>query len=285
MLPLSRNAIETLLLVAAGVLLAGIMLVYAIADRGLNRRYDVALAPFVMPPAEAAIITEGERLATVRGCFWCHGTQLEGGQYFASAKRGVITIAPDLTRLINQYSAAEFARAVRHGVTPAGTSVQPAMPAFAFYNMSDADLGAIMAYIGSLPARNGLHGQFRLLPVGWVRWALGRLPPNAAELIDHAAPRPVAEGSLQQRGRYLAESICTECHGDNGRIRVSGTPDLQVTTAYSREQFGRLLRTGVALAERPIDYHMVDAAKYRYVHLTEAEVDSLYAWLARPPAL
>jgi mono/diheme cytochrome c family protein len=264
------------------LLLAGIMSAYVSAEQGLNRRYDVALAPFTMPPAEADIIAEGERLAAVRGCFWCHGTELEGGQYFASAKRGVIAIAPDLTRLINEYSPAEFARAVRHGVTPAGTSVQPAMPAFAFYHMSDADLGAIMVYIRSLPAQHGLQGKFRLLPVGWLRWALGQLPPNAADLIDHTAPRLAADGSLRQRGRYLAESICTECHGDSGRIRVPGTPDLQVAAAYSREQFGQLLRTGVALAERPIDYHMVDAARYRYVHLTEAEVDALYAWLTPP---
>jgi mono/diheme cytochrome c family protein len=284
MLPVSRNTVEALLLATLGALLTGIMAAYVIAERGLNRRYEVPLVPFNLPPAEAPVIAEGERLAAVRGCFWCHGNRLEGGQYFASAGRGVIAIAPDLTRLIQQYSPAEFARAVRHGVTPAGTSVQPAMPAFAFYNMSDADLGAIMVYIRSLPAQNGLHGKFRLLPIGWLRWALGRLPPNAADLIDHTAPRPAADGSLRQRGRYLAESVCTECHGDNGRIRVPGTPDLQVTAAYSREQFGQLLRTGAALGERAIDYHMVDAAKYRYVRLTEAEVDALYAWLTGPPA-
>ena len=38
-----------------------------------------------------------------------------------------------------------------------------------------------------------------------------------------------------QRGRYLAESICTECHGDNGRLRVPGSPDLIVASAYTRE--------------------------------------------------
>lgn len=267
------------MLVAVGVVLVGIMSVYWRANSQLDRAYDVPLAPIEVPDTAAAR-AEGERLARVRGCFWCHGQQLEGQQYFADAGRGVIVVAPDLTRLIRAYSAAEFARTVRHGVKPDQTSVQPAMPSFAFYNMSDADLGAIMAYIGSLPEQDGLRGQFRLLPVGWLRWVAGKLPPNVADLIDHSAarPAPAVDGDAARRGEYLAESICTECHGDNGRIRVPGSPDLNIAAAYTPEQFHRLMRTGVPVGERDIDYHMVDAAKYRYTLLTDAEVDALYAW-------
>lgn len=278
----ASKAIELALLVATGLLLLGIMSVYSIAERGLNRRYAVDLTPIALPAAsDPAILAEGERLATVRGCFWCHGAALQGQEYFAAAGRGVIVAAPDLTRLRTEYTAAEFARAVRHGVTPAGTSVQPAMPAFAYFNMSDDDLGAIMAYIASLPQQHGLPGQFRLLPVGWLRWAAGALPPNVAELIDHEAPRPRPGGSQRQHGRYLAASICSECHSDSGRIRVPGTPDLSIARGYSRAQFGQLLRTGAAADGRPLDSHMVNAARHRYTRLREAEVDALYAWLSR----
>ena len=56
------------------------------------------------------------------------------------------------------------------------------------------------------------------------------------------------------------------------------SPDLEIAAAYSRAEFVRLMRTGVPMGERKIDYHMVDVAKYRYTAMTEAEVDALYAY-------
>jgi mono/diheme cytochrome c family protein len=137
-----------------------------------------------------------------------------------------------------------------------------------------------MSYIASLPASAGIEGKFRLLPVGWIRWLAGLLPPNTAALIDHEAmrPDPAVNGDPVARGRYLAESICTECHGDNGRIRVPNTPDLTIAANYSRDDFFHLLRTGEALGNRPIDHHMVEVAKYRYVYLHDDEIDALYRY-------
>lgn len=265
-------------------MLAVLLAAYIMATGELRQHYEVPATAIEVPAGEAAI-AEGERLEKVRGCFWCHGPGLEGQLYFARADRGLIVVAPDLRRKIREYSSAEFARAVRHGIRPDGTSVQPAMPSFAYYNMSDADLGLIMAYIASLPQQDGLQGQFRLLPVGWFRWLAGALPPNAAELIDHTAarPDPAVDGDPTARGRYLAESICTECHGDNGRLRVPGTPDLLIGAAYTREDFFRLMRTGEPTGGRNIDYHMVDASKYRYVHLHDEEVEALYQYVRSLP--
>lgn len=271
--------LEWLLLVSTGLLLTTTLYAYVRAESGLREQFDVPLEELEIPSGGVAI-AEGERLATIRGCFWCHGASLEGQQYFARAGRGVIVIAPDLTRKVREYSVGEFARSVRHGVRPDRTSVQPAMPAFAYYNMSNEDMALIIAYVRSLPEQKGFSGEFRLLPIGWLRWTLGELPPNAAALIDHTAPRPdpALAGPVVQRGRYLAESICTECHGDNGRIRVPITPDLEISATYSREDFVRLIRTGTAAGDREIDYHMVEVAKYRYVRLTDDEVDALYAY-------
>jgi mono/diheme cytochrome c family protein len=279
----AANRLEWLLLIAAGTVLIVILFLYANARAGLAERYDAPLDAInlpVGPEAISAAIREGERLATIRGCFWCHGASLEGQKYFAEADRGLIVVAPDLTRKVREYSVDEFARVVRHGVRPDGTSLQPAMPSFAYYNMSNEDMASIIAYVRSLPEQNGLAGEFRLMPIGWLRWTLGQLPPNVATLINHTAPRPdpAVAGSAVLRGRYLAESICTECHGDNGRIRVSITPDLEISAAYTREDFIRLMRTGAPAGERKIDYHMVDVGKYRYVRLTDDEVDALYAY-------
>ncbi len=267
------------MLVIAGLALAAVFGAYWLATSQLHKAYAVAAEPIAMPAGEAAI-AEGERLAKVRGCFWCHGPSLQGKLYFADANKGVIVAAPNLTQKIREYSPAEFARAVRHGVRPDGTSVQPAMPAFAFYSMSDQDMGTIMSYIASLPASAGIESNFRLLPIGWFRWLASRLPPNTAELIDHEAvrPDPAINGDPVARGRYLAESICTECHGNNGRLRVPTTPDLAIAANYSRDDFFHLMRTGEALGNRAIDHHMVEVAKYRYVYLHDDEIDALYRY-------
>lgn len=277
--PVTTSRLELWLLIVFASVVAAMLYLALFSYNDLYQRYDVPVAELTVPEGPAAI-AEGERLARIRGCFWCHGPSLEGQQYFAEADRGLIVVAPNLTAKIREYSPAEFARAFRHGVKLDGTSVQPAMPAFAYYNMSDADTGLLIAYIQSLPLVDGYEGEFRMMPLGWYRWWAGKLPPNAAELIDHSAARPDAAvgGDPVARGRYLAESICTECHGDNGRLRVPITPDLLVAAAYSRDEFFRLMRTGVPLGERKIDYHMVDASKYRYTSMTDQEIDALYAY-------
>jgi mono/diheme cytochrome c family protein len=276
----SADRLEWWLLVTTGLVLAAILIVYLIAWNGQHEIYPAPLEVVVVP-AGAEAVAEGERLATIRGCFWCHGAALEGQKYFAEADRGAIVAAPNLVRKARQYTAEEFARSVRHGVRTDGTSLQPAMPSFAFYNMSAEDMGLIIAYIRSLPEQEGMDGEFRLLPIGWLRWTLGEFPPNVAALIDHSAPRPdpAVHGTAIDRGRYLVESICTECHGDNGRLRVPITPDIEIALTYSRDDFFRIMRTGAPAGDKKIDYHMVDVGKYRYLRLTDAEVAAMYEYI------
>lgn len=276
----SVNRLEWLLLMATGLVLAVLLSVYLVARAGQTETYAAPMESIPVPEGPEAV-AEGERLATIRGCFWCHGAKLEGQKYFAEADRGLIVGAPNLTRKIREYSADEFARTVRHGIRPDGTSLQPAMPSFAYYNMSKEDMGFIIAYILSLPEQQGMQGDFRLLPIGWWRWATGDLPPNVATLIDHEAPRPepALDGPAELRGKYLVESICTECHGDNGRIRVPVTPDIEIAATYSRDEFFRIMRTGAPADDKKIDYHMVDVGKYRYISMTDMEVQAMYDYL------
>jgi mono/diheme cytochrome c family protein len=276
----STSKFEVYLLALIGLVLAITIYAYFRSDSELYKVYDVGIESIELQ-INPDSVAEGERLSRIRGCFWCHGKNLEGQKYFAEADKGLIAVAPNLTRKVHEYTPAEFARAVRHGVKRDGTSVQPAMPSFAFYNMSDADMGAIIVYIQSLPVQQGFEGEFRLMPIGWFRWIAGQFPPNAAELIDHTAarPDPALAGALLDRGRYLAESICTECHGDNGRLRVPISPDLIVAAAYTRKDFHRLMRTGATVGDRKIDYHMVDVSKYRYIELRDDEIDALHTYL------
>ena len=56
------------------------------------------------------------------------------------------------------------------------------------------------------------------------------------------------------------------------------TPPLVVAKAYSREQFGRLMHTGIGIGERELGL-MSEVAKMRFTHLTVNEVDDLYDYL------
>lgn len=247
---------------------------------GLARQYSVPLQPIELQEG-SQVVAEGERQARIRGCFWCHGDKLQGRKYFVNPNRGVIYYSPNLTERVRTYTPSEFSRAVRHGIRADGTSVQPAMPSFALYNMSDADMAAIISYISSQPPVEGFAGEFRLLPVGWFRWVAGAFSPVAAELIDHSAerPDPAVNGSAEDRGRYLVVSVCEGCHSDNGRLHFPMSPDLAVSLAYDRDELVRLLRTGESVSGRELNYDMAGAARERFRYFSDAEIDAIYAYL------
>ena len=74
-------------------------------------------------------------------------------------------------------------------------------------------------------------------------------------------------------------STCIECHGPQleGSPLV-GAPPLIVVKGYSREAFGTLMRTGIALGGHPLEV-MREAALMRFAHYTEGELDDIYAFL------
>ena len=270
------------------VLLGVLVAIFAVALLGygyawwasaenFSQRYDAPLMDISLSD-DPAVIAEGERLAQTRGCFWCHGADLQGTVYYVSGRKGVHSLAPNLTWKARDYTTAEFVRALRHGIRPDGSSVQPAMPTFAYFHLSDRDLTALVSYIKSLPVVDGMKGDFSYYPYGNIRYALGEFPPNAADLIDHSQPRVSADftpGSAEH-GSYLVKSACEACHSDNGRVRVPIAPDLQIGKAYSAENLQRLMRTGVALGDREIDYQMIEVAQHRYIYFTDIEIEALY---------
>ncbi len=111
---------------------------------------------------------------------------------------------------------------------------------------------------------------------------MGEFAPNVAELVDHQAERVDSdyEPGSAEHGLYLVKTTCEACHSDTGRYRTPNAPDLQIAKAYNKQQFVRLIRTGIALGEREIDHQMSEAAEYRYIYLTDTEVDALFNYLS-----
>ena len=82
--------------------------VYVLSERILRRTYAVPTVALSIPTDPASII-EGQRLATVRGCFsGCHGKGAEGHVLFDEPMIARI-VAPNLTAAVRQYSDERFA--------------------------------------------------------------------------------------------------------------------------------------------------------------------------------
>ena len=270
----ARNLVFALLALVAGVA----VFVFAASERVLRRQWDVA-STAVAVPTDGTAIERGRHVALTRGCLDCHGDQLEG-QVFFDEPHVARLIAPNLTKVARERSAAELERAIRHGVNADGRTVR-GMPSNIFYQLSDEDLGDLVAFLRASPVveRELPDTEVRLL--GRVGLATGKFR-LAAELVDAAEPRRAVDAADPLAlGRYVAATTCTECHGDdlrgNPEFKVP-TPDLAIVAGYTPEQFRDLMRHGRSAWNRPLDL-MKRVAVARFAHLTDAEVEALHAYL------
>lgn len=243
-----------------------------------NRRYDFPGTPLAVAlQTDSAQLAEGLRLMRIRGCPGCHGPDL-GGKVFFEERWIARVVAPNLTRITQQYSDHELERAIRHGLKPDSTSVFE-MPSDMFYHLSDGDLAAIIAAIRSLPLVDRDLGRTTNGPIGWWEIATGRVEPVAPR-IPHDSARlddGIASGDVLARGRYLAMTVCSECHGMD--LQGGGrTPALSIVAGYTEEAFRVLMRTGRPLDGRQLAL-MANVAVSRFAHFTDAEVSAVYAYL------
>lgn len=269
-----------LALVGFLVLAAGV--VYAVSAQKLARTYEVDVESISIP-ADSASIAEGERLARIYGCYnGCHGEAAEGGLFFDEPMFGTAT-APDLTRVARTLSVEELVGVIRYGVRPDGSSVF-AMPSVQFYHLTDEDVGAIIAFLRSLPSTDGPETSVELGPVGRALFAAGELQPAVAEIDPKAARLDPGDGSDPMAlGEYLAFTACAECHGaDLTRQEhpAGNMPNLAIAAAYTPEQFRTLLRTGEPRDRRELRL-MDDMSRKRFQHLTDPEIEALHTYLSQ----
>lgn len=266
-----------LVVIVLGLVVAATAYVYVSSERIINRRYAVPGTAIVIP-ADSAAIAEGQRLATLRGCYGgCHGSEAEG-RVFIDDPLLARLVAPNLTWAVRERSDVELEQIIRHGVFPDGRSTL-GMPSSMFHLLTDEDLGAILAFLRMLPPSEGPQTEMRIGPLGRLGLALGQFTPQAA-LLDHEAPRPAVDAAdTLAYGQYLALTVCTECHGLDLKGGEDGaTPDLAVGAAYPDTAFVRLMRTGEAIGDRELEL-MSEVARRRFSHFTDAEIRALQAFL------
>jgi mono/diheme cytochrome c family protein len=255
----------------------GALAVFVISELTLRRSYDAPARALVLP-ADPASIAEGKRLATLRGCYGgCHGSALEGGVFIDEP--GVARIvAPNLTAAVRRYSDAELERIIRRGVKPDGRSVV-GMPSGMFTHLTDTDLARTIAFLRSEPPVEGPGPGIKLGPLARLGLVIGQYHPEVYYVAEARRTELPAADTVAQRGRYLAVTICTECHGNDLRGSPDGsTPDLRIAAAYAPGTFRHLLRTGEPQGGRDLRL-MDDVARGRFRHLTDDEIHALYTFL------
>ena len=198
-----------------------------LAESRAARTISVPVQPIVLP-TDAAALERGRYLYASRGCADCHGLQGTGRTFVDAAPLRLA--GPNLTAGAGGVAAAyrpeDWVRTLRHGIKPDGRPVR-VMPSEDYARMTDADIGALAAYVRSLAPAAGGPAVIDLPLPARVLYGFG-LIPDAAEKIDHRLPpaQPVPEGVTVEHGRYVAQ-MCTGCHGarlEGGRI-PGGPPD------------------------------------------------------------
>jgi len=266
----------------AGLAIIAYAVLYVLSERVLRRTYDVPVVTLSIPNDPASII-EGRRLATVRGCFaGCHGKEAEGAIFFDKPMIARI-VAPNLTAAVRKFSDTELAVIIRNGVRPDGRSML-VMPSEVFVGLTDEDLFRIIAFLKTLPEVAGPSPSISPGPMGRLGLVLGKFK-TVAQLIAETVPPPDATNEKDRYGRYLARTICAECHGTALRGDSNpdfSSPDLRVVAAYSPDSFAQLLRTGIAIGGRNVGV-MSTQARNNLSHLTDSEIAALYGYLHSMP--
>ncbi len=282
-----------------GLLMLALTVLYLIGSAQWNKlygQYDVPVEMIAIP-TDSTSIRRGEHIATIRMCRHCHLENL-GGQA-AGAPMLVTLSVPNLTSGAGGVGATntdeDWVRAIRHGVGQDGRGLV-LMPSSVWYYLSDEDLGALIAYLKSLPPVDKELPKTDLGPLGRVMLTLGQLPPEIGPsvlVIDHDGPRPaVAEpGVTVEYGKYLA-TTCTLCHGENlnGKT-VSEGPNVYVALNLTRggelkgwteEQFIATMRTGVT----PGGKQLIDFMPWKYFgQMTDDELKAVWMYLQSLPPL
>jgi cytochrome c553 len=289
------GSLVALLLVTAVVL-------FVIGSKRLNRTYDIQPEAIAIPTDEAAIARGQHLVDALTLCKGCHGEQLEG-DIFEDEPMIATFYAPNLTSgrggLGAAYSDADYVNAIRHGITPQGRGLL-IMHSDVYHNLSQPDLGAIIAYLKSVPPVDNELPNLKITPLGKILVALGvfdseALPLIPAEEIDHSIPfaEMPPQSVTAEYGDYLVSiTLCHMCHGPE----LAGSPPLEPgmepgpnltpggeLADWSEADFIRAMRTGI-----DPHGHMLDSDSMPwdvYTNMTDEELNSLWLYLQSLPTV
>ena len=195
----------------------------------------------VTAPASPLNLANGEIIFNAGGCSSCHAVpnqpdrlRLGGGLAIPSpfGTFYVPNISPDPVDGIGRLSESDFVRAVRKGISPAGTHYFPAFPYTSYAHATVQDVRDLFAYLKTLapvsgkPADHDVPFPFNIRRNVGI-WKL--------LFMDDSLSVPDQSRSPQwNRGAYLVNAFghCAECHSPRNLLggiiaaqRFAGGPD------------------------------------------------------------
>lgn len=310
--------------VLVGLSLVSLVVIYFKSQSRLTRVYEVP-EQTVLIPADPAALEQGQHIFRFRGCEACHSeggyvdlsdavqtpeahldlpsqdiARMEGSVYLDDPAIGKV-VASNLTSgkggIGGERTDRDWARAIRHGIRPDGTPLL-FMPSTEFYYLSDADLGAVIAYIKNAPpVDNELPPSQISLTGRMVMTLVPGITFLPAELIPHDAPRPVPPevGVTPEYGEYLTYS-CKVCHG----LTMSGgpipgfpsswpvAPNLtfgpgSALPGWTEAGFIQTLRSGITPEGRKVRGDYMPWGSYKF--MSDDELKAVWAYLQSLPEL
>jgi mono/diheme cytochrome c family protein len=281
----------------AGLVLLAAVGLFFMGNARLNKTYDFPSSDIIIPTDEASLEFGKHRVEVL--CAGCHGLDLGGIEaWFSAPPLGSIDSA-NLTSGEGGFgreaqSVEDWVRAIRHGIDPEGKPIfMPAVISGA--NLSDEDLGAIIAYVQSVPPVDHVtHGR-NFTPLAKIMLAAGVLGELPVESVSHATQVAAMEkGANVEYGKYMVDTNdCRICHGPNlnggpfpdptiQKISPNLTPGGELAS-WTEEQFFTALRTGVTPGGHQLDNAFMAWKDYRNFY--DDELKAIWLYLQSLPKL
>jgi mono/diheme cytochrome c family protein len=277
------------------LLLAGVVL-YFIGNSRLNKTYDIPPSNITLPTDAASIEFGKHRAETL--CEGCHGPDLSGiDNWFSAPPIGTIDSA-NLTSgeggIGGEFTTEDYVRAIRHGIDRAGKPIFMTAVSSTAY-LSDEDLGAIIAYLKTIPPVDHTIRGRHFTPLARILLAAGVLGKLPAESVSHeihvVAP---ARGATTEYGEYLVNTNdCHVCHGQNlnggsypdptiKKISPNLTPGGELGF-WTEEQFINTIRTGKTPGGHELNPEFMPWKNYRLFQ--DDELKAIWSYLQSLPKL
>ena len=263
--------------------------------------------------ANKALIERGKYIAIAADCGACHRQAVENGVPFAGGNAiqspmGRIiasNITPSQQFGMGNYSEAQFADAVRKGVTQDGRNLYPAMPYTAYHGITDDDIHALYVYFmqgvkaadiaPTAVTRLGFPFNIRQVMWGWNLLYRSEKPfeqqTNLSEQLN--------------RGRYLVDVLghCSTCHtprnmmmAEKTSLNLSGsplggwyapniTPDSSGIAGWSQSDLVTYLKTGHLAGKAQAAGPMGEAVENSFRFMTDEDLNAMAAWIKQVPAV
>ena len=279
-----------------GILLVAGVVLYLIGNARLNKVYDFP-ASDIMVPEDAASIEYGQHRAETL-CQGCHGEDLGGiDNWFNAGPLGTIDAA-NLTAgeggIGREFTTEDYVRAIRHGISRDGKPIfMPAVLATQY--LSDEDLGAIIAYLKTVPpVDRELEGE-QFTPLAKIMLAAGMLGELPVEAVSHEVHVTAPEmGPTVEYGEYLVNTNdCRVCHGAD--LNGGPFPDPTITKIspnltpggelgfWSEEDFFTAIRTGTTPSGHQLDPEFMPWPSYSKFY--DDELKAIWLYLQSLPKL